>query len=531
MTRTHAFWDELVADGLLDPDEAAEARRRQRKLGGAPDTAVLEVRPLGTSERQRLLRALGRALDQPIAPPELLEDPDPDALRAFPRELAALHGLLPVRFDPHRLVLVTPALGPHVLAELAHMLGREVEPYLALELDVRRALWRRLGLVPGDRHVALVERYAAAPPVGLHTIPPTPAPAPLLEVVEVTTPRARQVRIEPPLDAEPTLPDPPPAASEPWIAGPTEVAPRAANRTEAVAWVAGPTEVARTEPDPWVGGPTEIAPRATRTELDALIAAFPGALRVDRYSAEPGAVPIDAHGPVLASLLALGEAAVPPLRTLAEAPGPDVRYYAVALLGALDEPRALGALVPRLFDKDRAVRAMAAQVLADRAEPEIRSVAVRALVRALASDSAVQRRCAAEALGRLRADAAVPALIAALERGADDAVHAALVAIARVDPGPDAAGWQAWYDREGHRPRAEWLLDALLSDQRHLRVGAWRELLRLGHPDPGYDADAPAATRERLVERWRRWWAQEGRFRLTAPSATARSLDASPRKG
>jgi hypothetical protein len=512
MTGTERFWDDLVAQGLLDHDEVDEANRLLRKHGGAPDTAILEVRPLGTAEQVRLLRILSRAFDAPIAPPEFLERPEPEALQFFPRELAARHGLLAVHVHPHRLVVVAPALGPHVHSELAFVLGRPIEPYLALELDVRRALRRHLDLPLNDRLTALDGRYAGVPSGA------TPAPG---------GPRVRAIRIEPPADALTSngrfralggadVPDgrmrspldPPSTSPRPAATAPAPPATDAELQADVRALADG---------DARADAEARLLAAGERG-LDALLAVFPGPLEVDRYTAEPGRV--DEHGPVLRALRRFGAAARGPVARLCDSLSPEVRFYAVSLLGALDGPLP-PALADRLFDKDPSVRAAAARALAPRLEGPLRAVVVPRLRDALADESAARRRFAAEAAGRLRLDEIVPALIEALRRpagGTADAVHRALVELTRHDFGPDARPWAAWYDQNRHRPRIEWLLDGLASERRGSRAAAFDELKRLTCLELGFSVDSSPAERRAAIERWRRWWTDDGRTRFAASS-------------
>jgi hypothetical protein len=510
MTGTERFWDDLVAQGLLDHDEVDEANRLLRKHGGAPDTAILEVRPLGTAEQVRLLRILARALDAPLAPPEFLERPEPDALQFFPRELAARHGLLAVHVQPHRLVVVTPALGPHVLSELSFVVGRPIEPYLALELDVRRALRRHLDLPLGDRFGALDGRYPGAPAGA--TSPPG-------------APRVRAIRIEPPADPLASNSrfralggadapegrmrsplDPPSATPRPVGAPPPEV--RVATDAEIQADVR-----ALADPESRLDAEARLLAAGERG-LDALLAVFPGPLEVDRYTAEPGR--IDEHGPVIRALRRFGAAARGPVARLCDSLSPEVRFYAVSLLGALDGPVPPG-LADRLFDKDPSVRAAAARALAPHLEGQLRATVAPRLRDALADESAPRRRYAAEAAGRLRADEVLPTLIEALRRpadGATEAVHRALVELTRHDLGLDARRWSLWYEQNRHRSRIEWLLDGLASERRHSRAAAFDELKRITCLELGFGVDASPAERRAAIERWRRWWSDDGRTRF-----------------
>ena len=136
------FWQDLVSEGLLVPDEVHEAISRWSDVGGSPDTAVLEVRPLSPGARVQLARIGARAAQMALAPPAFLEAPDPRALKFVLPDVCARLGVLPISVDEERLRVVCSAEGSGRMEALGRALGRRVEPFFALELAVRRALAR-----------------------------------------------------------------------------------------------------------------------------------------------------------------------------------------------------------------------------------------------------------------------------------------------------------------------------------------------------------------------------------------------------
>ena len=170
------FWDRLLQDGLLTAQDVEQAKARHRSAGGAPDTALLEVRPLDTDERVRLRRLVARAVDLPVAPQAFLDAPEPAALSLLPKELADRHSVLAVQLTPHLLTIVTPPMTSRTMAELSFVVGRKVQPYIALENDIRQALQRHLGLpVP-----ARVASLGLATLPASSSAPPGPVPPPSL---------------------------------------------------------------------------------------------------------------------------------------------------------------------------------------------------------------------------------------------------------------------------------------------------------------------------------------------------------------
>lgn len=247
--------------------------------------------------------------------------------------------------------------------------------------------------------------------------------------------------------------------------------------------------------------------------LDALFDVFPGPLLVDRYTTAE-TVPVFEHGPVLRLICHIGAAAGPRLAARCEHLAPDVRYYAVFAFSAVRDPASVAAIAPALTDKDATVRAIAARVAETYRGEGVFGALVSHLVSIVERGRLADRRVAAEALGGLHTADGAPALIAMLgapQPPLRDAAHKALVEIARQDFGHDVWRWRTFFERSAQRPRVEWLLDGLLSDQRAIRVGAFRELRRVTHQNYGYLPDAPAAARRAAAERWMKWWHQTGR--------------------
>lgn len=254
--------------------------------------------------------------------------------------------------------------------------------------------------------------------------------------------------------------------------------------------------------------------------LDALVSVFPGHLRLDRYAAGSASRPASEHSHIIAATLIFGEAAAPALAQLADHMSPEIRYYAVLTLGALGDQPTLGTVAnARLLDKDSSVREVTLHVLDRlRAQPIFETVVSR-LRRALLNDRPAHQRSAAEALGLLRATDAWPELLKTLPApniALSETVHRALCSISWQDYGRDVWKWQAWFDRHQNQPRVEWLLDGMMSEQRMIRAGAFRELIRLTRQNYGYMVDAPPAQRRQAVEKWLKWWNLSGRGRFAA---------------
>ncbi len=142
-------------------------------------------------------------------------------------------------------------------------------------------------------------------------------------------------------------------------------------------------------------------------------------------------------------LAALGEAALPRLKALANTPDPDQRWWAVRTLAALKHPKISLHLREALLDPDEAVRQCAALGLTLHPDPgmvpalvgalqrgdqllgylagsaliTIGAAAVPALMEVLQSGPAAARLEAARALATIADPHAIPALIQVLDEG------------------------------------------------------------------------------------------------------------------
>jgi hypothetical protein len=73
-----------------------------------------------------------------------------------------------------------------------------------------------------------------------------------------------------------------------------------------------------------------------------------------------------------------------------------------------------------------------------------------------------------------------------------------------------------WWDHHSTQHRVEWLIDALTHDVVDIRGGAAAELRAVTGEYFGYSADLPLRDRERAQQRYRDWWATDGRARFRA---------------
>jgi len=246
--------------------------------------------------------------------------------------------------------------------------------------------------------------------------------------------------------------------------------------------------------------------------LQALFQVFPGRLSVDRYSEEPGAVPVAQHSAVLQAITLFGRQAAAGLEVLCEHLSPEIRYYAVFCFSAIRSPGSLLRIFHCLFDKDPGVRNISIFVIDRHRNGPVFDKIQELLSQALRERRGTEQRLAAEMMGRLRTTESIPDLSWGLEHPQlVEVCHQALVEIVRQDLGLDAWHWSRWFEHNRQRPRLEWVLDGLLNNQRAIRAGAFKELRSLTHQSCGYRVDAPYTERKIAVGRWKRWWEVKGK--------------------
>jgi hypothetical protein len=151
----------LVADGLVGRLAMDQALARQAQLGGALDTALLELR---LAEEGALLGALSRATDLPAAPPLAWEAADARARRVFPSRVAERHGLAPFALDGRELSLVaTYPVDVGLLDEISFMLSLHLTAHVGPEWRVRALIHRLYGGALDPRFAALARESGGAP--------------------------------------------------------------------------------------------------------------------------------------------------------------------------------------------------------------------------------------------------------------------------------------------------------------------------------------------------------------------------------
>src|SRR5512138_3017450 len=151
----------LVQEGAVAGATMDQALARQAQLGGALDTALLELEAV---DEPRLMAALSGATDLPAAPAAAWEAADARARRVFPSRVAERHGLAPFALDGRELALVaTYPVDLGLLDEISFMLSLHLTAHVGPEWRVRALIHRLYGGTLDPRFAALAAEHGAAP--------------------------------------------------------------------------------------------------------------------------------------------------------------------------------------------------------------------------------------------------------------------------------------------------------------------------------------------------------------------------------
>lgn len=125
-----------------------------------------------------------------------------------------------------------------------------------------------------------------------------------------------------------------------------------------------------------------------------------------------------------------------------------------------------------------------------------------------------RQRMAVEALGELRDQRALRALLPRLSDASEaivQAAHRALVTLTGQDFGLAQRKWEAWAEQWGSAHRVEWLIESLGHIDESVRTLAGEELKQLTQQYFGYHPALPRRDRELAQRKYREWWDTEGK--------------------
>ena len=246
---------------------------------------------------------------------------------------------------------------------------------------------------------------------------------------------------------------------------------------------------------------------------------FPGRLYIDRYQWTFETLPpIEEHGPVIAVLHRLGEEGSLVSRHMMESSSLELRFYATFLLSEHPVPDAIPLLLERIFDRDIQTRKLAARGLKRLAtrHPELvdQKISSRLAEIVTRHEDDFHVELAAELLGELRAQSALPALISELDRNSDrlkQVIYQALMKIS-LQPLPSATiAWRTWHRQAQSETREDWVLQAMLSSSEQVRRLVAQEIAQMPGADIAFSPDAPQNARVRAQQELKHFFEAQGR--------------------
>ncbi|MEL7368189.1 MAG: hypothetical protein AAFN74_04700 [Myxococcota bacterium] len=253
--------------------------------------------------------------------------------------------------------------------------------------------------------------------------------------------------------------------------------------------------------------------------LPQIIARFPGVLSVDPFAPNVQLPAFKKCGITLSLLERCGRDAHRHVVDKLDAPKPLHRFFAIYFYSAVYVPEAIPKLIQRLHDEEPRICMLAARTLFSYRDHRNFPLVLDHLHNRLKATSLTARRHAAYLIGLFRDVTAIPDLIQIFERkekNLHDVVADALAEITKQRLGHSPKRWRAWWSKNRHRSRIEWLLDGLASKDASLRQSASDELKAVTGIDLGFDGNAPRRQREEARQRWLKWWkAQQARRAVT----------------
>ena len=230
---------------------------------------------------------------------------------------------------------------------------------------------------------------------------------------------------------------------------------------------------------------------------------FPGRLFVDRYQYSVETLPpVNDHGPILEALVRIGTPSLALVDKYLDVNSLECRFYATYLLTELPAEPLLEALTERLFDRDQQTRNIARDIIyAHRHVNNFEEQVIDSL-RAVLADSDEESRVeiAADCVRLFKDIASVPLLIDHLQGHSEpvrDAVHRALREITFQSLAPSPSEWRRWWFDADGQPRWKWLVDAMDSESKEMRLLAFDEIEQLPGVDIDYHPEQPTKLRGR----------------------------------
>jgi hypothetical protein len=261
----------LLSKGKITEEQLQKALQHQEFFGGRIGSSLIT---LGYVDEDVLGAYLSDVAGTPYAPAARLEGVAPEVIALLPARLAAQYLVVPIGLEGRRLRLAMRDPRDLIaLDEIAFMTGMTIEPFVATDFRIQKALVRYYQVAPANRSVPLAGGPAGAPqpqPPRAGRQPTPPAPA----ISGSSGARAAEVGLDGyPLDADPDevlVSYPPGSLGVPPATGEADSPPP----TSLEAWRMAQEEIPEEFPDPPARAGTPAlaaAPRpAPTSEVDRL---------------------------------------------------------------------------------------------------------------------------------------------------------------------------------------------------------------------------------------------------------------------
>ena len=185
------FGTYLLESGALKRSEVEDALQARVVYGGRLGTNLLELGYLALDD---LARHLAAYTGVPLAPAQRLSDPDPEALRMIPVEIARRFKALAYAQQGNALhVAMLDPRDEAQIAKLAELTGRRIQAFTVPEVLLHTLLEQHLGVPPERRFARLARNLGAKQALRPKPPPPARAPAPAKPAARPSGPRADAV--------------------------------------------------------------------------------------------------------------------------------------------------------------------------------------------------------------------------------------------------------------------------------------------------------------------------------------------------
>ncbi len=175
--------DWLLGKGRINEEQLSRALQDHAFFGGRLGTSLIK---LGYLDEETLGEYLADVSHARYATPEQLDNIPPEVIAAVPARLAARYRIVPIAIEGRKLHLAMRDPKDLIaLDEIAFLTGLAIEPYVATDFRIVRAIERYYGLTLGTRTIPVsggAKNPEVVPMKGPVAVPPAAATPPKAEL-------------------------------------------------------------------------------------------------------------------------------------------------------------------------------------------------------------------------------------------------------------------------------------------------------------------------------------------------------------